>query len=76
MTIKVRIENQGNQPGDTLLIRGLKEIGKDTDGTPWVEQTNDPKVSVALLAGDAVVFSPSNTGHFDDFETIHYKAKL
>ena len=75
MTIKVRIENQGSQPGDCLLIRCLKEVGKDQDGTPWVQHTDDPDESVTLMAGEAVVFGPSNTGHFDEFEDISYKAK-
>ena len=70
MTLKVRIVNEGNQPSDCMIFRGLKLI----DGTT-AQHTGNYEDKVTLMSGEGVDVYPSNTGHFDDFVGISYKGK-
>ena len=76
MTLTVRISNEGNQPGDTLMIRGVTANYYETpdkdgcigsfyfggDGTASIPQ------------GGSMTFCP-NYGHFRDFDKMEVKGK-
>ena len=74
MTLKVRIENQGNQPSDCFIIRGMKTVPMSS-GEYFAKESDDPNDVVTLIAGEGIDLYPSNTGHFDDFVDISYKGK-
>ena len=68
MTLIVKIKNDGNQPGDCVMIRGM--VGKDG----YVRMTGDPEDVVVLLQGEEIKVYPPN-GHFDDPVTLTMKGK-
>lgn len=75
MTLKVKIENKGNNPEDHTMIRGLELYdGKSEDGDTLAFFSSDPNKSVTLLPGEAVIVIPP-CGHYDDFATLQLKGK-
>lgn len=85
MTLKVEIKNDGNQPHDTLVVRGAKfasrkaEDGhpvliKDRDGRYALNVTEDSNDHATLGKGQAATFIPP-TDHFHDFVVVQFKGK-
>ena len=68
MTLTVKIKNDGNQPGDCAMIKGM--VAKDG----FVSMTGDPRDVVILEQGEEISVSPPN-GHFDDPVTLTMKGK-
>ena len=68
MTLTVKMINEGNQPGDVVVLRGVKQ------GEYGIEFTGDRDDELTLPRGHGVEFTPP-TGHFDDFVTIELKGK-
>ena len=77
MTLTVRMINEGNQPGDTVVIRGMKEYPKHPSSSPDVRSlkvTEDPSDIIHLNQGEEVTFTPP-TDHFDNFAAVEIKGK-
>ena len=85
MTLKVVIKNEGNQPGDLLMIRGAKvsvvkgkdgiySAWKDSDGRSWLQLTGNFDDKVTITQGQEYCFNP-NCEYFADFQTIQLKGK-
>ena len=70
MTLTVKIKNDGNQPGDSVLISGVEQVGEGD----YVKMTGNPDDKVVLLEGEEVSCCPP-TGHFDDPVTLTMKGK-
>ena len=69
MTLKLVIKNEGNQPEDAAIIKGVYDIGEG-----HVELTGDLEDQVCLMQGEEVAVVPP-CGHFDDFKQISIKGK-
>ena len=69
MTLTVKIKNDGNQPGDILQLRGMKQSG---DG--HVQFTGDPDDSVILGHGEEISCWPP-LDHFSDPASVSMKGK-
>ena len=80
MTLTVRMRNEGNQPGDTVQIRGMKPypapplMDPDAPAEMHVEVTGDPEDVVTLFRDQEVTFVPP-TEHYDDFVDVGLKGK-
>ncbi len=71
MTLTVKIKNEGNQPQDTVVIRGLKDVNIDNDYPPFGEMGSWDD-SVVLKQGEEIAIAVP-TGHFEDFKGINMK---
>ena len=77
MTLSVKIKNEGNQPGDVLMIRGVQVTGEKEGENPedyQVNITTPGTEEIALCQGQEAILTPS-CGHFDDFDVIEVKGK-
>ena len=78
MTLKLIVKNDGNQPGDTAVLRGVR-IHK-REGETFIDSTGRMGVALgvtetlALVQGEEVVVYPP-CDHFDDFERLEIKGK-
>lgn len=81
MTLRVKIENDGNNPDDKLVIRGVKYMGghgPDQGGNPggmaFIEATGNDSDYVLISQGEAVYYNPP-TNHFDEFDILSFKGQ-
>lgn len=75
MTLRLRLINDGKQPGDVAVIRGLKSYADEpAPGPVQVQMTDDLQDSITLLKGqEAIIFPPCE--HFQDFKDLSIKGK-
>ena len=75
MTLQIRLINDGNQPGDIAVVRGLKPYSDEpAPGPIHAKMTGNSEDSITLLKGDEAVIIPPD-GHFQDFKHISIKGK-
>lgn len=77
MTLRVRIKNEGNQPDDALMIRGVRVTGEKNGESPeglCIYIDTPGTETITLGQGQEAILSPS-CGHFDDFDIIQVKGK-
>ena len=60
MTLTVKIKNDGNQPGDCVMINGMLYL----EDQGYAQMTGNPNDSIVLLQGEEVSCCPPND-HFD-----------
>ena len=76
MTLSVRISNEGNQPTDGLMIRGVTS-------SYYEKETKDGCIGSITFGGDGVMFIPQGksvlcwpmSNHFGDFDKMEIKGK-
>ena len=77
MTLSVKIKNEGNQPGDALMLKGVQIIGEKNGEKPedyQVDIATPGTATITLGQGQVAILHPS-CGHFDDFDAILVKGK-
>ena len=75
MTLKLKITNEGDNPRDTVALRGIR-VRNEPDGerVGYGVITGDPNDKVSLIMGEAIELYPK-CGHFDDFQQVFIKGK-
>ena len=75
MTLQVKIINEGNQPGDTAVLKGIKEYKSDPAGERRTGTVSGNTQDVVTLGkGEEIVVYP-NCDHFGDFQAVLIKGK-
>ena len=75
MTLKLKIINEGNNPRDTVVLKGIR-VRNEPDGerVGYGEITGNPDDKVSLIMGEAIELYPK-CGHFDAFQPVYIKGK-
>ena len=76
MTLQVKIINEGNQPEDTAVLKGIKEYPKSDPASERRSGgiSGNTQDVVTLGQGEEIVVYP-DCGHFDDFQAVYIKGK-
>ena len=75
MTLRLVIKNDGNQPGDTAVFKGIKEYDSDPSSECRAGSvTGNANDVVHLVKGEEIIIYPP-CDHFDDFEPVLVKGK-
>lgn len=78
MTLRLIIKNDGNQPGDQAVLRGVK-VHMNGD-EPVIDSEGRKQISLRgtgylnLGQGEEVIVYPE-CGHFGDFDRVEIKGK-